>query len=460
MPTKGSEHSDFQEYTVRRLITHKRLDEGLWTSANACQRLLMVIGAFCLVFGCCALCINEDQFILGRLGSAEAARALVEVPCSGTLPAAARDATGLDPLVHLTSCEVSGADILAQATELDSALAELALFRDNLPAEGLHGAWLKVHLERYSGGSWVPVQQAKNLRASEVVANGVLVASFSLADELIWQFPGSPVPLRKTSSGASGNRGGPLTSKNMQVHGDKLYSGNPSAPVESDVRVWLSLGAASTVSVLSAVDVQGADNGQLQPWQAPVDASAGAPLAVGVVSSSSASARDMLALIFNENLELLWPVRVLGVLIVWLGFSFLLFPNHVVPDFCGGWCCFRSMPSFIISFTSTAASWVFFFYPRTFGLVALCLLPVMAATAAGFNIFSCRKSSGSASDHHRRLLEEGRPRAPGSLGSMKGGEIVSRGGRTVALGVGMSLIMAWPVLKVVVVMGFFNWAIR
>jgi len=283
---------------------------------------------------------------------------------------------------------------MAQATSLDSALAELAIFQDNLPAEGLHGVWLMVHLQRYSesgvaGGSWVPVQRAKNLRASKVVADGVLIASLSLADELIWQIPGSPVPLRKSNNGADVYRGGPYTKKNMQVYGYTLYSGNPTAPVEGDVRVWFSMGVASNVSVLAAV-IQGAGIGQLRPWRAPVDATAGAPLAVGVISNNSASARDMLAPIFLENMELLWPIRVLGVLIIWLGMSFLLFPNHVVPDFCGGWCCCRSMPGAVVTaFTSTAASWLFFFYPRTFELVALCLLPVMAATAAGFNVCRC-----------------------------------------------------------------------
>jgi len=364
-------------------------------------------------------------------------------------------------LVHLNSCEVSGADILAQAMQLDSALAELDVFRDNLPAEGLHGVWLKVHLEHYVGGSWVSVEHVRNLRASEVVATGVLVANFSMADELSWQIPGSPVPLRK-SSGADIYQGGPLTSKNMQVHGSKLYSGNPAAPVQGQVRVWFSLGAVSTISVLAAIDEKGAGNKQLRPWQAPIDASAGAPLAVGMVSSDSASSQDMLDSIFQENMELCWPIRVLGVLIVWLGMSLMLFPNHVVPDFCGGKCCWRSMPpSTITAFTSMAASWVFFFYPRTFELVALCLLPLTIATAAGFNVFSCQWNSGTHSNQ-RRLLEEGRPRTAGH-GSPHGhhkGELVSRAGRAAALGVGMSLIMAWPVLKAVIVLGVFNWAVR
>jgi len=352
---------------------------------------------------------------------------------------------------------------LSQATQLDSALAELDLFRDNLPVEGLHGVWLKVHLEQYVGGKWVSVQRAENLRASEVVANGVFVANFSMADELSWQIPGLPVPLRQSSSNVDVFRGGPLTSKNMQVHGSKLYAGSPTAPVKGDTRVWLSLGAASTISVLAAVDKQGASNRQLRPWQAPIDASAGAPLAVGVISSDSASAQDMLSMIFQENVELLWPLRMWGVLIVWLGMSLLLFPNHVVPDFCGGWCCCRSLPgTMVTAFASMAASWVFFFYPHAFDLVALCLLPLMAATAAGFNLCSCTCTSGSHSSE-ASLLEEGRPQLMGQtlpFGSMKVGELVSRGGRAAAAGVGISFIIAWPVLKVIVELGIFNWAIR
>jgi len=446
---------------MRRLITQKRLDKGLWASADACQHVLMVTGALFLVCGCCILNINEDQFILGKLGNSEAQRALIEVPCSGTLPAGASlNTTGLPALVHLNSCEVSGANILAQAAQLDSALAELALFRDNLPAEGLHGAWLKVHLERHVGGSWVSVQRARNLCASKVAANGVLVANFSMTKELIWQIPGSPVPLRSSSSGAESYRGGPLTSRNMQVHGSKLYSGNPTAPVEGEVRIWFSLGAASTISVLSAFVEQGAGHRQLRLWQAPSDASAGAPLAVGKISSDSASSQDMLASIFGENMKLVWSIRVLGVLTVWLGMSLMLFPNHVVPDFCGGWCCCRSMPGAVATaFTSTAASWVFFFFPRIFELAALCLLPLLAATAAGFNVCSCTWSSDPHSNQ-RSLLEEGRPRKMGHTsphGSNKG---VSHGRRGAALGVAMALFVSWPVLKAIIVLGAFSWAVK
>jgi len=402
--------------------------------------------------------------MLARLGTEEAQRALIEVPCSGALPAGTSPTTtGIDTLVHFSSCEVSGANILAQAMQLDVALAELDLFRDNLPAEGLHGVWLKVHLEQYVGGEWVSVQRANNLRASEVIANGVLVANFSLADELTWQIPGSPVPLRKSSGDANVDRGGPFTSKNMQVHGSKLYAGEPTAPVEGDTRVWLSLGAASTISVLSAVDDAGAGNRRLRPWQAHIDVAAGAPLAVALVSGGSATAQDMLTIIFEENVELFWRFRMLGMLIIWLGMSLLLFPNHVVPDFCGGWCCCRSMPGAVVTaFASIAASWAFFFHPRAFELVALCLLPLMAATAAGFNLCSCTWNSGSRSSEPR-LLEEGRPQWMGytsPLGSMKVGEFASRAGRAAVAGVGISFTVAWPVLKVIVVMGFFHWAIR
>lgn len=460
-----------------RLISVVRVEKGLWTSADPCQRVLMVIGALWILAGCHLLSCNEDFFILrGReVGAAE--HGSLEVPCEGAdLAALAREHRGA--LLHLEDCKVSSSAFSAATPGLGG----LRAFGEALSAEEARGTWFKVNLQQYSldAEEWEPVEEARGLRAAYAVAADAKVGEFLLARELAALVPGSVVPAKQSAhfapAGASDNLGG----QNMQAHDQKLYSGNPQWPRDGDVRVWFTAGDAHRASALAAWS-----GAELEFWRAPQTAGDYDPLAarrqLGIVAAGAVTAKELLARVAPFSQMDVWPMRVGGFVVIWLGMSLLLFPNHVVPDFCGACCCCRSVPGAAFTTVVTAGASAFYFAaPLVATVVAVVAASFFFAVASGTNFRLCFRRCWK---RLRRPWKKAKQRGGGGGGgtpaspedpsyvSLPGSEwsnselrfgrpgesgSFSRTIRVVAMATGVGIVMAGPVVRALALVDLFG----
>lgn len=445
---------------VQRLLTTRRLEEGLWTSATGCQRLLMVAGGFTILVGCHLLSANEDFFQLRGLEVAEAERRFVEVPCQGA-DAARLTERHEGSLVHLQGCDVAGQNF-SQDT---AGLSLLYAFRGSLPPEGVTGTWFRVNLEQFSvgAGMWRPIQEVENLRYISVLARGVRVGDFRLSDPLTASMPGSIVPVVQRPDYHKRKRNhGALDARNMQAHDMMLYSGNPQWPVEGDVRVWFTVGDAGRASALAAWSGE-----RLDLWRSPNLRGDFDPLApprkLGIVASGSVSATELLSKIAPFSEADVWPMRCIGFAIVWCGFSLFLFPNHVVPDLCGACCCCRSFPCAVVTTALVAGLSAFYFHnPMAATAIAATAAAVLFAVASDVNFRRMWKKWKRA--RLRRKSKEALllPSASGNPdGVYSGSSFTDPGGlsrtiRMAAMATGVGIVMAGPVVRALALVDLFG----
>jgi len=255
-------------------ITRKRLKEGLWSSANRCQRCLMVLGAFFFLISLESLAADECGDYQLELAMKEALAAAQEEPCIRQGAAAwepSQGAAAWEPgkLLHLYNCSVTGQE---HFTPSYPDLQELELFEDNLPSN-ITGAWFGVEVfynDRRRSGGWSKTQRVSNVQTKKVVAQGVRIGDHRASSALADVFPGDAVPVKTAANYEYEFHYDPfrvstptkLSSKNMRA----IAAAYPPVleATSGDVQVHFSVGNPRSVSVLAAAD----STGQLTFWNA------------------------------------------------------------------------------------------------------------------------------------------------------------------------------------------------
>mmetsp|Transcript_112917 Transcript_112917/g.326176 ORF Transcript_112917/g.326176 Transcript_112917/m.326176 type:complete len:456 (-) Transcript_112917:49-1416(-) len=440
---------------VQRLLSRSRIEQGLWTSATWCQRVLMILGGLLVVMACHLLGSNEDFFILRGREVAAAKRSLVEVPCHG---AALWSSVEKGSFVHLQNCEVIG-----QNFSLDTlGLSILYAFRESLPATSFVGSWFRVNVERYADdGLWHPIREVDNLRQISVLAHGVRIGALPLSETLVASMPGTTVPIvqsfdYKPREGAAGALG----ARNMMAHEMKLYSGNPQWPRQGDVRVWFAVGDAQRGSALAEWS-----GSELDMWSPPGMADDfERQRKLGIVASGTVSAQALLSKIAPFSTAAVWPVRGVGLLILWCGFSLLLFPNHIVPDFCGACCCCRSFPCALVTAALVGGLCTLYFYAALLATV-IGVSVVVALVAVSWDV-DARAVRRKLRRFGRRV--RGRKNTAGQpmlalefstdtpIGAFQERNGVSRTIRVAAMATAIGIIMAGPVVRSLALVDLFG----
>lgn len=398
----------------------------------------MILGMIVMACGSHLICQNEDIWLLLSHGLEQVMATPLELPCR-------LNATLRAPMVHLKGCSVSGARFSAATRGLE----ELRLFPGCLPDEGVLGAWFKVNLERYDEKQheWLPVKQAANLKTTHQVGEGVRIGGFNASPGVAHMVPGSSIRLQ-ACNGSAADPDAELSARTMRPRGHALYSGDPVYLNDGDVRVTFLVGDADEVSLLSAVSA-----GLLHLWHPPLHGlhALTALPKLGIVEAGDVSAEVLQRRLAPEtqvSFWHLWPLRSLGFLLIWIGMSLMLFPNHVYPDFCGKCCMGRSIPGALVTtLASGGASWCYFHAFAATTISVVVLVPVLLALAAGVDV---RGQFRRAKDSLRRVSqgsdEHGIPyhvlEATGAAASA-----LSRGTRAGAFGVGMGLVVAGPAVQ-------------
>mmetsp|Transcript_85857 Transcript_85857/g.188551 ORF Transcript_85857/g.188551 Transcript_85857/m.188551 type:complete len:462 (+) Transcript_85857:38-1423(+) len=444
-----------------QFISQRRLRTGLWASATCPQRCLMLLGVVILILGCYILGCNEDlHYTRDRLVQ-RAVSELERLPCK--LPRRQLDALEPSELVHLDSCPLDGGRLSLGSPDLKVLLPFKACF----PEEGVKGAWLRVHVQRFDGAGWNhlgadDVPEGFSPKPAFYVSHDASVGSFRLGTTLAKSVPGTMASLQCSDEVRT-------SSATWTPQDSMLYSCKPDRPTEGDLRIWFSVGGepGQRVSVLGSVE-----NRTLVPWrvgQDVVNVRMTMP-AIGGLKAGPVSAQKMLQVALPRLQLDVWPMRGIGFLVVWLSLSFLLFPNHCPP--CvhheDGRGCYKS---FVLAILPTAATILASQCYLRFALEAtVCtvfLLPLLAALAWGCeaDLSGCICCCGR---RRRQRQSEADEADYVSIRDMESAEAVAahrwealreKAIRIVAFSIGLGLAVAGPAVRAFAAIDIFGFYI-
>lgn len=364
-----------------RLITSQRLEEGLWSSADVCQRCCMSFATMLLVLVFFVLWGNETVHFAQVEELDHARSTVLELPCDGADSGGFAGSSAGTSIVHLTGCKVTG---LANFTVHYPGLEFLRGFNEILPERGFRGVFFKAHLRQYQhegkSSSWNDVDEIENLHETVVFSPSPRIGAYEGESHLFSHLPVSIVPLRRNSHfkqevGYFSSVTPPYSLKNMVVNGNHLYTSTscPGTPYDDDVDMWFTVADSTEVSVIA----RQLDR-KLVPWTVRDFDSIDFTRAV----TGAVAARPMIDTIQHEVVHEVWETRSLGILLSWLGTWLLIFPAYVIdlcdkkapgdrlPEDC--FSCCRALPiSLLPTMAVIATSW---------GTQRNCLLTICTAS--------------------------------------------------------------------------------
>ncbi|CEM17739.1 unnamed protein product [Vitrella brassicaformis CCMP3155] len=115
-----------------------------------------------------------------------------------------------------------------------------------------------------------------------------------------------------------------VTAANTQLYNDMLWTGDPFNPQIGDVRVKFYGSTATSCSVVAQLT----SDGSFEPWPSPYDSD----YTVNLFEEGKVSGGTMFDHAEQENTFLMWMLRLLGFLCMWMGLQMFFGPLAIVPD--------------------------------------------------------------------------------------------------------------------------------
>lgn len=196
------------------------------------------------------------------------------------------------------------------------------------------------------------------------VANNVTVGAFRITDSFIQK-------IHKTESINLNNeifsKMDPSIKDIFIIHNNTLFKGTPETPEIGNVRISFNI---TPLTEVSAIGKQHDDS--LQVFHSKNGS-------IGLLTHGYIDAATMFQNEKDNNQFLAWLLRILSLLLMWLGLNFMIAPFAVILDklpFLGdilnsGVKIFTFMISVALSFTTIAISWLFFKPMLALGLLVI-----------------------------------------------------------------------------------------